>query len=408
MSQLTTSQRQQQLTNILLVGNLYKSHQISNKLTEISDIQKKAIEVQNKVAKGIDRLSSQVEYQIAQKQAENNEIRKNKLLRDVFFQITEEIEEIKSKKNIHSIEKYFLLLSLQSQMLHNSIDTSITDSFDEKKIISQTTKDIKSELEKLETNFSDEERKDLDIIFEILKVDENYEISALENSDSSKSLEFLQKLVNVVEKEHKDDPGVLYRFPFFENIEKQASYTDRNYDLEYCFKRDIINFEDHLSFFGKRWKNIEDFSSSLSISVQLKIQFAKNDDLKIIEKTHKIEKKHYQKNADVPFVDSVKDGKIIDQISKDIFGKKLFFPNADEREQIAEAYFKIKYKDINERLKNYIISALNLQFHDHSKKKVDEEKKIDLLKKNIKEEESVVKELGQKYNFIDKIISSRI
>lgn len=407
MSQLTTSQRQQQLTNILLVGNLYKSHQISNKLTEISVIQKKAIEVQNRVAKGIDRLSSQVEYQIAQKQAENNEIRKNKLLRDVFFQITEEIEEIKSKKNIHSIEKYFLLLSLQSQMLHNSMDTSITDSFDEKKIISQTTKDIKSELEKLETNFSDEERKDLDIIFEILKVDENYEIRAIENSDSSKSLEFLQKLVNVVEKEHKDDPGVLYRFPFFENIEKQISYTDRNYDLEYCFERDKINFED-LSFFGKRWKNIEDFSSSLSISVQLQIQLAKNDDLKIIEKTHKIEKKHYQKNADVPFVDSVKDGKIIDQISKDIFGKKLFFPNVDEREQIAEAYFKIKYKDINERLKNYIIHALNLLFHDDSKKKVDEEKKIDLLKKNIKEEELVVKELGQKYNFIDKIISSRI
>jgi predicted Zn-dependent protease len=117
---------------------------------------------------------------------------------------------------------------------------------------------------------------------------------------------------------------------------------------------DKINFED-LSSFGKRWKNIEDFSTSLSISVQLKIQLAKNDDLKIIEKTHKIEKKHYQRNADVPFVDSVKDGKIIDQISKDIFGKKLFFPNADEREQIAEAYFKIKYKDINEKLKNYII-----------------------------------------------------
>ena len=407
MSQLTTSQRQQQLTNILLVGNLYKSHQISNKLTEISDIQKKAIEVQNKVAKGIDRLSSQVEYQIAQKQAENNEIRKNKLLRDVFFQITEEIDEIKSKKDIHLIEKYFLLLSLQSQMLHNSMDTSMTDSFDEKKIISQTTKDIKSELEKLETNFSDDERKDLDVIFEILKVDENYEIRAIENSDSSKSLELLKKLVNVVEKEHKDDPTVLYRFPFFENIEKQVSYTDRNYDLEYCFERDKINFED-LSSFGKRWKNIEDFSTSLSISVRLKIQLAKNDDLKIIEKTHKIEKKHYQRNADVPFVDYVKDGKIIDQISKDIFGKKLFFPNADEREQIAEAYFKIKYKDINEKLKNYIIDALNLLFLDDSKTKVEEEKKIDLLKKNIKEEESVVKKLEQKYNFINKIISSRI
>lgn len=190
------------------------------------------------VARGIDRLSSRVEYQIAQKQAENDEIKKNKLLRDVFFQITEEIEEIKSRKNIHPIEKYFLLLSLQSQMLLNSIDTSITDNFDEKKIISQAIKDIKSGLEKLETNFSDEERKDLDIIFEILKVDENYEIRELENSVSSKILELLQKLVNVVEKVHKDDPGVLYRFPIFENMIKFL-HKGINEDLYECFHKDI-------------------------------------------------------------------------------------------------------------------------------------------------------------------------
>lgn len=52
MSELTTSQRQQQLTNFLLAGNLYKSHQISKGLKEISDIQKGAIEVQKKSNRG--------------------------------------------------------------------------------------------------------------------------------------------------------------------------------------------------------------------------------------------------------------------------------------------------------------------------------------------------------------------
>lgn len=117
--------------------------------------------------------------------------------------------------------------------------------------------------------------------------------------------------------------------------------------------------------------------------------------------------KHYRKNADIPFLDQLKDQKIIEQLSIDIFGKKVVW-KAKEKPQIAKAYFKIKYKDINESLKNYIISALNFLFHDHSKKKLDEDTKIDLLKKNIKEEEPVVKKLGQKYNFIDKIISSRI
>ena len=34
MANLTTGERQRRLTNVLLAGNLYKSHQISKKLTE--------------------------------------------------------------------------------------------------------------------------------------------------------------------------------------------------------------------------------------------------------------------------------------------------------------------------------------------------------------------------------------
>ena len=45
MSSLTTSQRQQRLTNVLLAGNLYKTHKIGKQLTEITALHKISIGV---------------------------------------------------------------------------------------------------------------------------------------------------------------------------------------------------------------------------------------------------------------------------------------------------------------------------------------------------------------------------
>ena len=43
MSNLTLNQRQQRLTNVLLAGNLYKSHQINKSLVKLTELQNKFI-----------------------------------------------------------------------------------------------------------------------------------------------------------------------------------------------------------------------------------------------------------------------------------------------------------------------------------------------------------------------------
>ena len=90
MGSLTTSQRQQRLTNVLLAGNLYKSHQISKKLTEVSKLQKISIgvsvanlAVNRQISRGIDSLNQKIEHQISQKEREEAEKKKIKLLKDI-------------------------------------------------------------------------------------------------------------------------------------------------------------------------------------------------------------------------------------------------------------------------------------------------------------------------------------
>ena len=75
MGALTLNQRQQRLTNVLLAGNLYKSHQISKKLTEVTKLQQISIgvsvanlAVNKQISSGIDNLNSKIEHPITQKE----------------------------------------------------------------------------------------------------------------------------------------------------------------------------------------------------------------------------------------------------------------------------------------------------------------------------------------------------
>ena len=98
---LTTSQRQQRLSNVLLAGNLYKAHKIGKQLTQITALHKMSLgvsianlKVNAQVLSSIRSLNQKMDQQEAEK-------RKIKLLKDIFFQITEEIEEIEGEKLIH-------------------------------------------------------------------------------------------------------------------------------------------------------------------------------------------------------------------------------------------------------------------------------------------------------------------
>ena len=185
MSSLTTSQRQQRLTNVLLAGNLYKAHKIGKQLTQITALHKMSLgvsianlKVNAQVLSSIRSLNQKMDQQEAEK-------RKIKFLKDIFFQITEEIEEIEEKKS-YPLETYFLLLSLKAEMKKNEINTSLADDLSEKKMISSTIKDLNKKIESLEKKFTKKEKDEQEQILGILEVDEESKINELENNQNSK------------------------------------------------------------------------------------------------------------------------------------------------------------------------------------------------------------------------------
>ena len=97
------------MTNILMAGNLYKTHKIGKQLGELSALHKISMGVAiNNLEVNLGVLKN-----LKKKEAEE---KKTKLLKDIFFQISEEFEEIQSKKS-YPLEKYFLLSSLKVEIL---------------------------------------------------------------------------------------------------------------------------------------------------------------------------------------------------------------------------------------------------------------------------------------------------
>src|SRR6056300_734375 len=152
MSSLTTSQRQQRLTNVLLAGNLYKAHKIGKQLTEITALHKMSLGVSIANLKVNVQVLAQIRNLNQKMEQKKTKKKKIKLLKDIFFQITEEIEEIEERKS-YPLEKYFLFLSLKAELEKNEIDTSLADDLSEKKMISSTIKELNKQIENLEKKF---------------------------------------------------------------------------------------------------------------------------------------------------------------------------------------------------------------------------------------------------------------
>ena len=103
----------------LLAANLYKAHKIDKKLTEISGLHKISIGVQvanlkltSQIATGINQIQKTLNEQQKMMRAEQANKEKVKILKDVFFDISEELEEIKQKE-YGNLEKFFLLFQFK-------------------------------------------------------------------------------------------------------------------------------------------------------------------------------------------------------------------------------------------------------------------------------------------------------
>ena len=223
MSSIKKADPQQRMTNMLLAGNLYKSHKIDKGIQKISQIQQAAMKQnmqmhQQTMAQNREIIANQnAANQIAQSQlrmqlSQAQQIERTKLLKNTFFEISEEVEDVLKAKIITNIEKFFRYGSIKATLNRNEIDTDITDELSEKKLIRDTIKKVENEISKAEKKFTKNDKKDLEEIYKVLEVDEEAEIQKLGSSEVVLLAEKSKKLKAWYEKAKKVAGGAALYF----------------------------------------------------------------------------------------------------------------------------------------------------------------------------------------------------
>ena len=221
MSSIRKVDPQQRMTNILMVGNLYKAHKIDKGIQKVAKLQEAAMaqsrQMHNQsMAQGQEMISNQrignhladrgnkiAETQLRIQLTQAQQIEKTKLLKNTFFEISEEVEDVLKEKKITNIEKYFRYGSIKATLESNGIDTDITDDFSEKKFIRDTIKKVENQISKAEQKFNKKDKKDLEEIYQTLEIDEESEIQKLSSSDVVKLSEKTKKLKEWYQKAKK-------------------------------------------------------------------------------------------------------------------------------------------------------------------------------------------------------------
>jgi hypothetical protein len=109
---------------------------------------------------------------------QDNEKKLISLKKDLFFNIRTDLDELKESDKTN-LEKFIFSTCLEARLLVNKIDTSISDDIQDKKIIDECMKDIKSTISDLEQILSSEEKQDFQAIIQFLEVSEEAEIARL-------------------------------------------------------------------------------------------------------------------------------------------------------------------------------------------------------------------------------------
>lgn len=143
---------------LLQAANLYKSHKIHQELMMLAKINEQGFSQLNQQIFTQSQIIAQQENdrRIKEKK-EEDEKKKNKLLKQILFNVTEELEEIEKKlkfKKKNFVEIYFTLLSLNTELTKFQITPeSFEDQF-EKKLISNSLKKLNSYIINIKRNLN--------------------------------------------------------------------------------------------------------------------------------------------------------------------------------------------------------------------------------------------------------------
>ena len=216
----TTPEKQRRLQNLLSTGNLAANYASAKKLKEISNMIKLKLEEERKQTKLKEKITREEilakrkltrqqeeinRRKLAQMQKQEEEEKQKKILKEIFFNLTEELNDLKKSKK-STLEKYFCLLSINSNLKSYKISTSMTEDYKEKKMIKDFINNLNDEIEKTKDKFTKDDEKDLKTIIDILETDEETKINKIKESNKFKKFIQYEDERNII----KDSTDIFY------------------------------------------------------------------------------------------------------------------------------------------------------------------------------------------------------
>ena len=216
----TTPEKQRRLQNLLSAGNLAANYTSAKRLKEISRMIKLKLEEEKKQTKLKEKLTREEilakrklarqqeeinRRKLAQIQREEEEEKQKKILKEIFFNLTEELNDLKKSKK-STLEKYFCLLSINSNLKSYKISTSMTEDYKEKKMIKDFINNLNDEIKKTKGKFTKDDEKDLKTIIDILETDEETKINKIKESNKFKKFIQYEDERNLI----KDTTDIFY------------------------------------------------------------------------------------------------------------------------------------------------------------------------------------------------------
>lgn len=401
------------MTNLLMAGNLYKAHKIDKGIQKLGEIQKQAaIQQQKQNMQAMQQKESHHRENMAKQDTANKlaaaqlsiqlnkqqQEARTKLLRNTFFEISSEIDDVFNEKKLTSLEKYFRYGSINATIQKSEIDTDISDDLTEKKFIRDTFKKVENEINNAEKKFTKQEKKDLADIYKLLEVDEESEISKLKTSE----------LLNLSEKEKKLKA-------WYEKAKKIAGGAGLIYVLASQKKGSAVSENKSNARMNEKLilpNHFKDNSKSKQILDEMGIESLNSilgPTIFEIWYNHKF-KDFY---SDLGFWEKGNFDILIEKTLK-LQNKIGFFGKLTKASELLEKWGKSLPKQ-TKKLNEYCKKAFNNPFPKALYKKEKEieekkdtvDKKITSLKKNIEDEKQIAARIIKKHPFVKTIITNR-
>jgi len=166
-AQEVSNQIQKQIAQI----SLYMAEQ-QNQLVKISKRnldeqvkQTKILEIQTKLTQ------FKIDFDIEEKKQERADNEKISNMMEIVFQATEDLEAIPSSDS-HKIEKFFQIQALLKNCIDAGVATNLIDDIQHKKYIKECLSNINTQNDAVLNELTEEEKRDLETLIDILSVDE--------------------------------------------------------------------------------------------------------------------------------------------------------------------------------------------------------------------------------------------